>query len=94
MGRAVAHIFIVDSGIHTAHEDLVDRVDTDPKVRSLVVAIVEMAGALGAAAVAEGIERSSQLAVLRDLGCPLGQGFHLGRPAPADAVDLAPRIVA
>ena len=72
----------------------VDRIDTDPKVRALVLAIVEMAGALGAAAVAEGIERASQLAVLRDLGCPLGQGFHLGRPAPADAVDLSPRTVA
>jgi EAL domain-containing protein (putative c-di-GMP-specific phosphodiesterase class I) len=72
----------------------VDEVDTDPKVRSLVHAIVEMARALGAAAVAEGIERASQLAVLRDLGCPLGQGYHLGRPAPAGAVDLSPRTVA
>ncbi len=72
----------------------VDTIDTDAKMRSLVLAIVEMAGALGAAAVAEGIERASQLTVLRDLGCPLGQGFHLGRPAPADAVDLSPRTVA
>lgn len=72
----------------------VDDVDTDPKMRSLVLAIVEMAGALGASAVAEGIERASQLAVLRDLGCPLGQGYHLGRPAPADDVDLSPRTVA
>ncbi|MCV2393287.1 EAL domain-containing protein [Actinotalea sp. M2MS4P-6] len=71
----------------------VDGVDHDPTMRALVRAIVSMAEALGALAVAEGIERPSQLAVLRELGCPFGQGFDLGRPAPAGAVDLTPRTV-
>jgi len=30
--------------------------------------------------VAEGIETEAELDTLRDLGCPLGQGFYLGRP--------------
>lgn len=39
--------------------------------------------------VAEGIETPEQFAALRSLGCRQGQGFGLGRPAPADVV-LAP----
>jgi predicted signal transduction protein with EAL and GGDEF domain len=33
--------------------------------------------------VAEGIERRDQLAVLRELGCQLGQGHFFARPADA-----------
>ena len=35
----------------------------------------------GATLVAEGVESLAEVDVLRDLGVPLGQGFHLGRPA-------------
>jgi diguanylate cyclase (GGDEF)-like protein len=34
--------------------------------------------------VAEGIEDEATCAILRDLGCTLGQGFALGRPMPAE----------
>ena len=30
--------------------------------------------------IAEGIEKSAELMVLRDLGHPFAQGYHLGRP--------------
>ena len=33
--------------------------------------------------VAEGIELPEQLAVLRELGCRYGQGFHYARALPA-----------
>jgi EAL domain-containing protein (putative c-di-GMP-specific phosphodiesterase class I) len=36
--------------------------------------------------VPEGIEDAGQADALRELGCRLGQGFHYGRPAPADAL--------
>ncbi len=32
--------------------------------------------------VAEGVEREEQAALLRDMGCPLAQGFLLHRPSP------------
>jgi EAL domain-containing protein (putative c-di-GMP-specific phosphodiesterase class I) len=35
--------------------------------------------------IAEGIETESELAVLRSLDIPLGQGYLLGRPAPIAA---------
>jgi len=31
---------------------------------------------------AEGIENQRQLALLRDIGCDLAQGYLLGRPTP------------
>jgi EAL domain-containing protein (putative c-di-GMP-specific phosphodiesterase class I) len=37
-------------------------------------------------AVAEGIETHGQLEQLHELGCDLGQGYLLGRPAPAAAI--------
>jgi EAL domain-containing protein (putative c-di-GMP-specific phosphodiesterase class I) len=33
--------------------------------------------------VAEGIETPAQAALLIELGCELGQGYHFGRPALA-----------
>lgn len=66
-------------------KSFVDDVDVDPNASALVVAIIELAHALGATTVAEGIERPSQLESLRLLGCDKGQGYLLGRPGPADA---------
>ena len=66
-------------------KSFVDRVDVDPNASALVLAVVELAHALDATTVAEGIERASQCESLRLLGCDKGQGYHLGRPAPADA---------
>ena len=54
---------------------------------AVVTAVIELAAALDMAAVAEGVETEAQRAFLVDRGCPLAQGYLLGRPAPA--ADLA-----
>jgi EAL domain-containing protein (putative c-di-GMP-specific phosphodiesterase class I) len=54
---------------------------------AVVTAVIELAAALDMAAVAEGVETEAQRAFLVDRGCPLAQGYLLGRPAPAS--DLA-----
>jgi EAL domain-containing protein (putative c-di-GMP-specific phosphodiesterase class I) len=46
----------------------------------VVQAMVHFAQDLGMTAVAEGIETKEQLAQLKDMNCPMGQGFYLGRP--------------
>ena len=51
--------------------------------RTVVAAILALAKALELQVVAEGIELPEELQVLRELGCEYGQGFMLGRPAPA-----------
>ncbi|WCB93860.1 hypothetical protein DSM104299_02580 [Baekduia alba] len=56
---------------------------------ALARAVVEMAQALGLDVVAEGIEDAAQLAAMRDLGCPHGQGYVFARPVPlAEAIAL------
>ncbi len=58
--------------------------------RAIVTATITLAQALGLHVVAEGIETESQVTLLRELGCDVGQGFYLGRPAPALELDLGP----
>ncbi len=59
---------------------------SDPHATPLVEAVVSMAGALGLAVVAEGVETEAQRAQLAALGCRYGQGYLLGRPEPAAAL--------
>lgn len=60
---------------------------TDPLDTALVEAIVAMAKALKLSVTAEGIENEDQLAHLRAMGCQRGQGYFLGRPMPAAAIN-------
>jgi diguanylate cyclase (GGDEF)-like protein len=56
--------------------------------RSAAVArtIIDLAAALEIDAVAEGIETEAQIAVLRSLGCHLGQGYLFARPVPTETL--------
>jgi diguanylate cyclase (GGDEF)-like protein/PAS domain S-box-containing protein len=58
---------------------------------ALAEAIVRLGSALDLVTVAEGIETEVQLQRLRAMGCDHLQGYLLGRPAPADTLDLDPR---
>jgi predicted signal transduction protein with EAL and GGDEF domain len=48
--------------------------------------IVSLAGSLELQIVAEGIETFGQLAAVATIGCPVGQGYLLGRPAPQEDI--------
>jgi len=59
----------------------------DPKRGAGVVhAIIEIGSGLGLTTVAEGIETRTQLRRLRELGCPLGQGYLFAKPLERDAM--------
>jgi diguanylate cyclase (GGDEF)-like protein/PAS domain S-box-containing protein len=49
---------------------------------ALVEAIIGLGAALRMTVVAEGVEDAPTAARLAELGCPLAQGFHFGRPEP------------
>lgn len=51
--------------------------------RGIVQAIVAIAQHLELNVIAEGVENAAQLAILRQLGCDMVQGFHFSRPLPA-----------
>lgn len=52
---------------------------------TIVQTIIAMAQALGMKTVAEGVETAEQAAALAAMGCDQAQGFHFGRPLPAEA---------
>jgi diguanylate cyclase (GGDEF)-like protein/PAS domain S-box-containing protein len=66
------------------------RVPDDAGSSAIVAAVLELGKALGMTTVVEGVEDRAQLAFLRRHGCPLVQGFLLGRPVPADQLERAP----
>jgi diguanylate cyclase (GGDEF)-like protein len=69
--------------------------DSDAQAR-IARAIVDLAHSLEIEVIAEGIESRRQAAVLGELGCLSGQGFHYSPPLPADEIAdyLATRAVA
>ncbi len=63
---------------------LVRGVDTDLSRQAVVAGILHFAAAAHCEVIAEGIETEAELATVRELGVTLGQGYLLGRPAPAE----------
>jgi len=60
-------------------------VDTDSG--EIVVAVVDLAHALGLKVVAEGVETEPQEKLLRDAGCDYMQGFRPGEPMDPQAAE-------
>lgn len=56
---------------------------TAPVAETLAQGIIALGRALGMYVVAEGVETSQQLSVLRRIGCDAGQGYLFKRPVPA-----------
>lgn len=52
---------------------------------AIIAATLDLAGALGLTATAEGVETEAQRDALIELGCPSAQGYLLGRPMPAES---------
>lgn len=61
---------------------------SNPKNSSIVATVIAFGRSLGIEVTAEGIENEEQLEWLRELGCPLGQGYHFNKPLPKEAAGL------
>jgi EAL domain-containing protein (putative c-di-GMP-specific phosphodiesterase class I)/CHASE2 domain-containing sensor protein len=58
--------------------------------RIMVNSTIQLAHSLGRKVVAEGVENEEILQELKQMGCDIVQGYHVGRPAPL--VDLLKRL--
>ncbi|MEV6636771.1 bifunctional diguanylate cyclase/phosphodiesterase [Actinoplanes sp. NPDC051470] len=74
------HLFPAD--IVKIDRTYVQDIARDPAAVRIVGTLWQLFGAIGLTAVAEGIEDPAQAAMLLELGCPFGQGFLYGYPAP------------
>jgi len=66
-------------------QSFVKNMETDADDAKIVRSTVELAHNLGLSVVAEGVENEAVWELLRELGCDQAQGYHMGRPMPADA---------
>jgi EAL domain-containing protein (putative c-di-GMP-specific phosphodiesterase class I) len=64
----------------------VQQICSDPEIRSIVAAVIELARSLKIEVVAEGLETKSQLDMLLSMGCAVGQGYFFGRPLPVESI--------
>jgi diguanylate cyclase (GGDEF)-like protein len=60
--------------------------NTDPRDRAIVTAIIGVARSLQMDVVAEGVERHAQKQQLLELGCTVMQGYLFGRPVPVEQI--------
>jgi len=58
----------------------------DPAGATILSALVRLGHALGLTITAEGVETAEQAQRLVELGCDLGQGWHLGRPVSPERI--------
>ena len=66
--------------------DFVRDLKDNPANQVLVKAIVGLAEGFGYQTIAEGVEDAETIALLEEYGVDFAQGFHLGRPAPIEAL--------
>jgi PAS domain S-box-containing protein len=65
------------------------RLASNPPNQHLVKAIVSLAQGFGQQTIAEGVEDQDTLDLLREYGVDFAQGFHIGAPAPIEAMKEA-----
>ena len=82
---SLRHILELRPAFVKLDRSLVAGIDGDPIRQALIVGMRHFARSASCRLIAEGIETEAEMAALLDLDIPFGQGYLLGRPAPAAA---------
>jgi EAL domain-containing protein (putative c-di-GMP-specific phosphodiesterase class I) len=88
---SLRHIVLTAPDVIKLDRSMIDGVSTDPVLTTLVRSLVSFGHDCASQVVAEGVETEQDAAALRGLGVDFGQGWHFGRPAPAqDLIEPVP----
>ena len=68
-------------------QNLVAQIATDARAEAVVTGVTDIARRLGASCIAEGVEDAEQLALLRQMGCHLAQGFLFAPALPPSELE-------
>jgi len=83
-GSSLGRVRDVPAEILKIDRLFVARSEVDAKAKAVASTVVRLASELGMTVLAEGVENSMQLRVMRETGCDYAQGYELGHPLPAD----------
>jgi len=81
--------YLVKFPIHSLKIDrsFISELVHDDKSTAIANAIVSLGKTLGVSVIAEGVETAEQLAYLRSIGCPYGQGFYFAASLNPEIID-------
>jgi EAL domain-containing protein (putative c-di-GMP-specific phosphodiesterase class I) len=77
---SLRHVLRLEPDLIKLDKSITRHIDTQVRHQSLAAALLTFASGTSASIVAEGIETAEELATLKRLGVPYGQGYYLGRP--------------
>ncbi len=80
---SLRHIVLTNPDVIKLDRSIVHGISTDPVLTTLVGSLVDFAHSCSARLVAEGVETAQDANTLLALGVDHGQGWHFGRPTPA-----------
>jgi EAL domain-containing protein (putative c-di-GMP-specific phosphodiesterase class I) len=80
------HILKLNPDFIKLDMSLTRNIDADPMCLALAAALIRFAEDTGSKIIAEGVETTSELAVLQDLKVNMVQGYLVGRPMPLAAI--------
>ncbi|MGZ4506805.1 MAG: EAL domain-containing protein [Blastococcus sp.] len=83
---SLRHIVVTSPDVIKVDRSIVSGLHADPVLAKLVGSLVEFAHGCDVQVVAEGVETADEHVTLRALGVDYGQGWHYGRPGPAEAL--------
>ena len=88
---SIRHVLALAPEFIKLDRTLVELAEHESRHRAMVRALCSFAEETGSAVVAEGVETSQQLEMLRGLGVGLGQGYLWARPGPLGAGSTHPQ---
>ncbi|HSS05629.1 MAG TPA: EAL domain-containing protein [Rhodanobacteraceae bacterium] len=77
---SLRHVLRLEPDLIKLDKSITRNIDKRVRHQSLAAALLTFARGTSASIVAEGIETAEELATLKRLGVPYGQGYYLGRP--------------
>lgn len=83
---SMRHILNIAPDFIKLDTSLTRGIDSDGMRRALAAALIAFGRQTNCHIVAEGVETPAELDTLRELGVHAAQGYHLGRPAPIEAL--------
>jgi len=77
---SLRHLKILEVDELKIDKSFIDDIVTNQTDRSIVKAIIDMSKALSLKSIAEGVETTAQLNVLKEMGCDIIQGYYFSKP--------------